>query len=107
MKFEFAVRQTAGGRPGVAIQLLRLHEDILKPAQPVQCPKVRRDSSRVTLISGVKRELQFCGFRRNALKTYEPDFVDGRSAGHAVRRAVLLGTRGTPLSGRVGGYDSD
>ena len=78
MEFEPQVRWTAVGSSGGSIRLFRSHENILKPAQPAQRADICRDSSRVELLAGMKRESRFCGFRCNAMQPYEFDFVDDR-----------------------------
>ena len=85
MEFELKVLRTASGSFGVTMRLLRFHENILKPAQPVQRADICGNSRRVVLLAGMKSEWRFCRLRCNVMKSYEFDFVNDSIARKAIR----------------------
>ena len=83
------MRPIVKGSCSVAIEFLGFHEDIFKPAQPVERSKIGRNSRRIKFFSGMNGELPSCRLRSNVLKPRECDFVDDG----ARRRVRLPGLR--------------
>lgn len=67
------------------IRLHCLNENVLKPAQPVQRANISRNSRRVELLAGMKRERRFCRFQNNVMKSYEYDFVNDGTGRQTIR----------------------
>jgi hypothetical protein len=91
MEFEFDMWAIVKGSFSVAIELLRFHEGIFKPAQPVERSKIARNSRRIKLFSGMNGELPSCRLRSNVLKPCECDFVDDSARRHGNRSRALDG----------------
>jgi len=75
------------------MRLLHFHENILKPAQPVQRADICGNSRRVELLAGMKREWRFCGLRCNVMKSYEFDSVNDSIGGRLYDAAALIAPR--------------
>jgi hypothetical protein len=85
MEFEFDMWAIVKGSFSVAIELLRFHEGIFKPTQPIQRSKIGRNSCRIKFFSGMNGELPSCRLRSNVLKPCECDFVDDGARRHGIR----------------------
>jgi hypothetical protein len=85
---------TGTGSFGVAIWLLRFHENILEPTCLAQRVNIGRDMRRVELLTGMYREPGLCRLSSNATKSHKFDFANDSVGREAVRCANPVCTVG-------------